>query len=254
MIPTYSHVPMLERTLHDIPQMPARRTRVAELSDAPESLVLVPGTVGYTTCRVDEVLHMSPDSRVWHLEPIDDFPHFERDMRRCTEHPIWRRPGMELSGAELAVLVPVARMLAATERWTTGAFASTGLPSEEERLQARESNLGHVVGMLDIVDAHYDKLLTLCGGIDAMRALVRLIFGHDLPEFPRGDHSRSEIAKQDPRERMEAAYRKQCEEEEAVDMIASRVRGEALAQAVRDPMERYARGKPKMYTLQTAAQ
>lgn len=245
---------MLDRTLHDIPQMPARRTRVATLSDAPESLVLMSGRAGHAARRVGEILRLDPDARGWRLEPLDNFPHFERDMRRCAEHPLWRRPGMELSRAELSVLVPVARMLAATERWTTGAFASIGLPTEEERLHARESNLGHVVGLLDIVDTHYDSLLTLCGSTDAMRALVRLIFGHDLPEFPKGDHSRSEIAKKDPHERMEAAYRKQCEETEAVEMIASRVRGDMLARAVRDPMERYARGKPKMYTMQTAAQ
>lgn len=239
---------MTARGPDDIPEIPARRIRPADLADSPNALMLAHGATGpRVALRADDIL----SGRVWTLEPIDDFPHFERDMRRLFEHSIWRRPGMALSPAETATLVPVARMLAATERWITGAFTSTGLPTEM-RSEARESNLGHVVGMLDIVDAFYDDFLLLLRDAESIRELVRMIIGHDLSEFPRGDHSRSESTGLTETERLRAAWQKHQEEIEAVDMLVGRTRATGFAVKVRSILERYDAGKPKRYTMDTA--
>ncbi|HRI35626.1 MAG TPA: hypothetical protein PK765_00705 [bacterium] len=112
--------------------------------------------------------------RVWPLEPIDGFPHFERDIAAFFEHRIWRREGMGFSSLELAGVVPITCMLSATERWLTGTFTTTRLP-ENLREAARDSNLTHVVGMLDILDTHYDKVFSLVGSTTSMRRLTHTI-------------------------------------------------------------------------------
>lgn len=243
---------MTARGPDDIPEIPARRVGIASLAGRPGTLVLASDTTGRTVGRIEELLASGTAGRGWSLEPIDDFPHFERDVRRLFGHALWRRPGMELSPTDIAMLVPIVRMLSATERWTTGVFTSTGLADAEARLDARESNLGHIVGMLDTVEAHYDELLALLGSTAAIRELVRMIVGHDLPEFPKGDHSRSESTGLDERERLRAAWQKHREETEAVDMIVGRARRASFAAMLRSPMERYDAGKPKRYTMDTA--
>jgi hypothetical protein len=89
-------------------------------------------------------------------------------MAAFFEHRLWRREGMNLSPREIAAMVPMVRMLAATERWITGSFTTTGLPPGVQEA-ARDSNLSHVNGMLDIMDERFDELLPLLGSLGAMR-------------------------------------------------------------------------------------